>query len=354
MKVKKMLNEYKEYLDYTRDLSPNYHKNNNTTKNTSYYGRIISETIIKKTGFKRILSIIARRSIFHDLKDISKIVKINSNNKNKQILQAETALNQWSSCEIIESPLHSDLIGSSGFGKYYSYLNDLLAFFMNKNGYKSKYDSINKALITWKNYVADTLTKNFYSTDKKQSIKNKLGNKIITFYLIIASALNEGPLLNNCVYIPHKSFEKAVATFETKYYKYVDVFFLMSALYAAKFQKTKDIYQLIELTDVSNWIGTGKIKSQHAKFNKVLSSKSVYGTDLIQNVANKISYSQDFIKDYIVKDMKVSKIPEEKDKFFLVSDEKNMDLMRDEIKELYVKAHKTIYPKKRKAKKTQK
>jgi hypothetical protein len=353
MRVKIVLNEYKEYYDYTKDLSPNYRENEKITKNTSYYGRIISETIIDKTGIKRILSIIARRYIFHDLKDISKIVNITPENKDKQILQADTALKQWSSSDVVENPLHTDLIGSSCFGKFYSYLNDLLALFMNIKDYNNTYNKINTAISAWRKYVDNTLTKNFYSTDKEHSIKNKFGNKIITFDLIIASALDDGPLTNNCVYIPHKSFEKAVEAFETKYYKYIDVFILMSALYAAKYKKNNEIYQVIELTDVTNWIGTGKVKSQHAAFNKVLSSKAVYGTDLIQNVVNKVSYSQDFIKDFLVKEMKDGQIPEEKDEFFLVSDEKSMDLIRNEIKDFYVKAHKRMYPQKRKAKKTQ-
>jgi hypothetical protein len=351
-----MLNEFKEYLDYTTNLKSVSNISEDYNTNTTSYGRIISKSIKSHYGFKRILTIIARRFIFHDITDISKILSISEDNKFSQIDLAKTALNQWSSSDIVESPIHQDLVGSNNHGRYYSYLNDLLKSYLDlmlrfpskKTKIEPIYKTIENAMLFWKNYVKDTLSHDFYSTE--QSIKNKFGNKVITFDLIVANALNDGPLVNQAVYIPHNNFNGLVHLFETTYRKPIRVFIYISALYAVLFKKSNNVYQLIDLTDLSNWLSNSKIKNQHSKFYKTLMTKNIYGVDTIKNVANKVSFSYDIIKDYKIETKELNNLFEERVGYFLLTDDKSIEVLEKEIENLYKKHYKKIYSKKKKPK----
>ena len=57
-----MLNEWQEFLDYTETVSYTAKSKNDT----SYMGRFTFTTILEFKGLTRVLTIIARRYMFHD------------------------------------------------------------------------------------------------------------------------------------------------------------------------------------------------------------------------------------------------------------------------------------------------
>lgn len=66
-----MLNEWQEFLDYTETVSYTAKSKNDT----SYMGRFTFTTILEFKGLTRVLTIIARRYMFHDADGNIHIIK---------------------------------------------------------------------------------------------------------------------------------------------------------------------------------------------------------------------------------------------------------------------------------------
>ena len=356
-----MLNEYKEYKEYTIDLKPSVTPGDNFNKNTNIYGRILRESLTERYGLKRILTIIARRFIYHDIIDIHKKIDISVKNKYNQLNQAKTALGQWCSYNLVNTAISSEVVNKDKIGCYYGYMNDLLTIYEEKlsnkstesnikDSYITRYKGIETAMIEWKAYYDNTLNHDFYSTN--DGVTNKFDNKIITLDIIIAEALNIGPLKNRVVNIPYESIKNLIPLFNSKYKEFIGGFIFTSAYYYSQLSDNSNEYQLFNNFDMANWLSNSKFYKQQKSFNKILSEKNMYGTELIQNVINKAIISNEIIKDYILEDVELLNILPTKENHFLISDDIKLEKVKLDLNKLYNGFYKQLHPpKKRKSKK---
>ncbi|BCR35183.1 hypothetical protein [Mariniplasma anaerobium] len=346
-----MLNEFKEYDDYTKDLILNVDVKNPEFKSGEIYGRLLLESITKRSGIDRALTIIARRFIFHDEKDIRKLNTLEESELLNRIKLVENYLIAWCSNHKIESDLPKELIGVSGNGRYYDYMqeardafNNLIARITNKEledtkinlkNYMLTAKSIEKSIVYWNDVYLTGLIKNkFYSI---HGMKNKYDNKIVTLDLIIANAIQDGPLKNHYVYFPISIFNKLIDAFEVTHRKYITDFLLTCAYYLVKKENSENDYLVINDAHMSNWLGKKNYYRSFKLFHNALSQKELFSQEIVFNVAKKISISDELTEGTLVKYDDASA----NNDYIVISDDLPYALLDTKLSQLYNHYYKT-------------
>lgn len=336
-----MLNEFKEYYDYTRDLKLKYSSPDQCKHRENIYGRLLLKTVQDRHGIGRVLTIIARRFLYHDIDDISKSSELSMVNKNDLILLARTAMEQWCSYDIVDKIVSKDLVDTQGIGIYTSYMQSTYDVFKNLKSDKKNSEKIfliDKALRKWKKtYVSKSLSSDFFSS---KNIQKKYDNKIITFDLILADALHEGPLLKKGVYIPKHAIKNLYDIFDVKYGKFIFEFLMMSCVYKIEKLKNNREYQLTNLAVFSNWRNKKNFHRDYEKFKEILEGKRLMGVETIHRNTTRLFIDDTLIEEYMVEEVDFNSGFTDMDNYLLFDDSNDYEVIEKEIKKIYTDEYK--------------
>lgn len=351
-----MLNEYKEYYDYTEKLSVNWE----AEKEAKVYSRLQLETVTKKfMGLTRVLTVIARRFLYHDLEDIGKKIILSEKNKAYQIKLSKIALECWASYDdidlsyifddessrIIESlRVHTpEIFGKNRTGKFMEYVHDLKKHFDDyiANNPTSTQRKVPKSLVEaitkWSNtYFDKQLNKEFYNNE--EGLRQKYSNKIVTFDIVIADALHEKELKNKAVYIPVKILNELCKIFEKKYSIMTTDYLYTSAYYFLKFEDNEVEYQMINMKDLSNWREKRTYSRVYKNFLELLASTGNLGEDFVSNQAKKITINGRLLEGYRLEEKEHQFEFPQIDDYILICDDIPSGNIESTIGKLYNKA----------------
>jgi hypothetical protein len=309
-----MLNEFKEYEDYTSLLVLSVNSEKPRFKSGEIYGRLLLESITKRFGIDRALTIIARRFIYHDKNDISKVIKSGGNTLEDTIHYVRDCLLAWCSNKSLSNETPKELVGKFGNGRFYDYMKDSHLAFTNLikrielgelkatkrqlSDYTSSAFKIESSINKWDSDYFPGLIKNeFYSI---KGMKNKFDNKILTLDIIIANALNEGPLRNRSVVIPKTTFKLFYEVFEKPYKAFITDFLYTLSLYLVQKKESETDYQIINDANISNWLRKKSYSRSFKAFHDKLSQKELFAQEIVFNVTKKI-----FISDLLTESLYV-------------------------------------------------
>lgn len=311
-----MLNEFKEYEDYTSLLVLSVNSEKPRFKSGEIYGRLLLESITKRSGIDRALTIIARRFLYHDRNDISKTIKSSDINLEKTVPYVRECLLAWCSNKSLSSETPKELVGKFGNGRFYDYMKDAHLAFTNLikrielgeltaterqfSDYTSSAFRIESAINKWDSDYFPGLIKNeFYSI---KGMKNKFDNKILTLDIIIANALNEGPLRNRSVVVPKTSFKLFYEVFEKPYRAFITDFLFTLSLYLVQKKENENDYQIINDANMSNWLRKKNYSRSFEAFHDKLSQKELFAQEIVFNVTKKIFISEFLTESLIIND----------------------------------------------------
>lgn len=190
-----MTNEWQEYLDYT--TFPEYSATNK--QKFTYIGRFTFDAIVTFKGHKRILTILARRYLFH-----GKDGEILKENPYDRIEYARKALCAWCSIPDKENGDNSkidfsgyheefpELVNENGEGWYYKHIQNIIRF-VKEHPDKTSIKAQEKCEILKKRFK-----ENWANKVKQFQVplyaSNTKGAWVIKFDDILADALECGPL----------------------------------------------------------------------------------------------------------------------------------------------------------------
>jgi hypothetical protein len=342
-----MLDEIKEYYDYTTGLTVKEYLNPKGFDVGGIYGRLLKNTVTLRHGIERALLIISRRFLFHELNDINQTIHITKDNQNERLKIAMNALKIWCSTEKIDQTDFKDLVGVQGHGRYFDYMLDIEYVFekflkdietndtnlvsRKVNDAISILEKTKIAIDYWKiDYLPKVLSRSFYSNES--NLKLKFSNRIITFDIILAEAMNMGPLKSRFVMVSLDLIPKLKRYLNPKYQNYIFDFVLTAALYVVSSLDNDNEYQLINTANVSNWLDKKNYDRSFDAFSKKLSSTNLFDEEIVFNVAKKI-YLDSEIADYF----RVVKTITEDEKYFIISDKTSYKELSEKFKEVYNK-----------------
>ncbi|MBU1142071.1 MAG: hypothetical protein KKH92_00335 [Firmicutes bacterium] len=339
-----MLNEFKEYYDYTRDLTLSVNSAKPRFKSGEIYGRLLLESITKRSGIDRALTIIARRFLFHELNDIEKLTELDDAVLKKRVSDTEKYLLDWCSDQLIAVETPNELIGKYGNGRFYDYMKDAHTAFSNLikriesneiksteahlKDYKSTVSRIEKSILNWSDGYLPGLTKNrFFSMT---GMKNKYDNKIVTLDIIIANAINEGPLKHRSVLIPFSTFKRLNEIFESPYRSYMTDFLVTTALYVVNKSENDNDYQMINDAYMSNWLRKKNFHRSFRIFHDVLSQKEHFSQEIVFNVTKKIHISDELTEGILLSNSNTTN-----EDYLLISDNIPLKDLKKQISTIY-------------------
>ena len=355
-----MLNEYLEFEEYTSLLIPAKTDTNTMDPGENIYGRIQLKTLTERDGLKRILTVICRRFIHHDLDDIKTIISITEDNVNDRVALGLRAIQEYAGYEPIEEPLDQCLVHSRGCGKYLGYLLDIKEIhqklderfgnaerlFENEKytTYKKIYDDLSRAEIDWQeNFVPNRLTKNFYG--RGNGLDSKYENSIITYDLIVADALHMGPLNHYSIAIPISIIERLHDIAFPKYAIALTDFLYTLALYMTLKEQYDNEYQVISYPDISNWLRKSGYYKNFNKFKEPLQKSDLFEEDIISNSSKKIAISDELLSGCYVVDLMDQNQTEISPDHLIISDDIPYAEAEMMIKEKHASCHKSIIKK---------
>lgn len=341
-----MLNEYREYDDYTSKLGLKVNSDKPNFTDAEIYGRLLKVTLTLYHGIERALVIIARRYLFHDLNDIHTKIPLTKENNDQRIDLAMRAMNLWCSYETLDDQSFKDLIGKYGHGRFYDYMLDAKNAFQNilnriekgeiERGkakikdYISTKNKLETSLSDWEmKYVPQVLSKTFYSNNSE--LKAKYSNRIITFDTIIADAIYQGPLQNHSVAISHDFFPYISSCFDEKFKAYMFDFAITTALYVVDKTKNDNEYQIINTSYMANWLHKKNFDRSFKKFNLKLSDRDLFAEDIIFNVTKKVYIDEEITQFFRIID-ETNPIKENE---FMITDDIELKDLKKAFKVLY-------------------
>jgi hypothetical protein len=321
-----MLNEIKEFKEYTSELKISEIDLNSYTRNYSIYGRIRFKGNSKKKpikfdisndtetyrfpGIERILTIIARGYYFHNINKDLEILKNDVTHK-VRIKTTEEALRGFLSLDIDDNSMnysylnnkYNNLVDKDGKGLLLKYLHSI------KNFYEKLIK--NKTLSNDEQNSANSEIKKLYATIEGLNLEIKSllidpfakQNKFYTnknynqIYLktIIAKAINKGPLKNKIVYINKNDFKRFLNVnlktnkLSAKHYMLFALFFY----YLANNESFK--YVAINNFDFVNWLNTSKFSDEVILFQKLNTLGLEY--KLINNTRKLIRFNKELLSE---------------------------------------------------------
>lgn len=190
-----MTNEWREFLDYT--FVPVYKAD--SKKDTTFLGRMLIDIFADFKGLERILTIIARGYLFHNLDG-----SLKECNPYDWADHAMNALKAW--CSIPDKKgasnppvdfreLHDffpELVNKKGGGWFYNHEKNVLSF-IRKNPDRVKKDVLDKSTVISKKFTV-AWKKKVRQLQVPIYAPNTRGSWILRFDDIIAAALDAGPL----------------------------------------------------------------------------------------------------------------------------------------------------------------
>lgn len=338
-----MLNEYKEYYDYTRDLALKKLPASKFNQTSNIYGRLQHSSIIKRFGIKRAMTIIARRVLFHDTDDINKIIDHQNDIPIAIINNAIKAVQDWCSYSEVKNPIFPELIGKKKKGAYYEYSLSAVNYHkkvvrrddisdIKRPEYQKKLDDLKKQTKYWKDkYVDKQLFPEFYSISSK--VKYKYNNKTYTIDSIVADAIYEGPLKDIKVSLEPGIVDYLKDKLDIKWNPMIPDIILIATIYKLRCSTNSNIYQILNTYELSNWIGKSLIKDDLKNNFDILSHQELYGEDIISKATKKVYFSKS-LTHFIEINVDSSDIANEMQ---IVLDESELGMFRKEIKSQYLK-----------------
>ncbi len=341
-----MLNEYKEYYDYTRDLRIKDMKIEKFSGTSNIYGRLQHITIVKRFGLRRVLTIIARRVLFHDLRDVSKIIEYDSEIPPLRIEKAKKAIRNWCSYKLVENPDLPDLKGIKNNGVFFDYMNSAADFYVEllttrfdlskkkRKEYEKKKEKIEKQSDFWKEkYYEEYINKNFYSLNDK--VKGKFNSKSFTVDSIIADAINSKELKNLFVEINPDVVNYLHKSLNIEYNSFIPDIILIASIYKLKCELNDNKYQILNIYEISNWLGK-RLDKDDLKLNlSILNNLDIYGEDIISNSTKKVYFNEEIINCISIIDSSQSDNVSKSS--LLINDDIGFHGFRLEINNLYKK-----------------
>ena len=339
-----MLNEYLEFKEYTSLLLPANIDLNNVKPKDNLYGRLQLKSLTERDGLKRILTTICRRFIHHDLMDLTKIVTITPENVVERTNLGLKALIDYTSYNVVDSPLDSCLVHERGCGKYFGYLLDIKEIYLKLHeiyenskiytSYRKIFQDLAKAEGIWTtSYVTERLAKNFYG--RGNGLDSKYENSIISFDLIVADALHLGPLNHYNVLFPISIIEKLSDVAFPKYTIALTDFLFTAALYVILKNQNSNDYQLISHPDMINWCRNSGYYKNYRKFKGILQKLELFDEDFISNNAKKVIISDELLAGFKLINVLEQTEVGNNDEFITISD----DLIYDEIEKVVKQKH---------------
>lgn len=358
-----MLNEYLEFEEYTTLLTPTKTDINTMELGDNIYGRIQLKTLTDRDGLKRIITIICRRFIHHDLSDIKKIIPINKDNVSERIALGLRAIQEYTSYQPIDEPLDPCLVHSRACGKYFGYLLDIKEIHQkldeklalnegsfekeNLTIYKKIYNDLSSAEVDWKNkFVPNRLAKDFYG--RGNGLDSKYENAIISYDLIVADALHMGPLNHFNVAIPITTIERLHDIAFPKYAIALTDFLYTLALYMTLKDQNENEYQVISYPDISNWLRKSGYYKNFNKFKEPLQKSDLLTEDIISNSSKKIAISDELTSGCYVIDMMDQEDIEISPDYLVITDDISYAEVEMLIKEKHASYHQSIVKKAKK------
>ena len=336
-----MLNEYKEYYDYTRDLALKKLPVSKFNQTSNIYGRLQHSSIIKRFGIKRAMTIIARRVLFHDTDDINNIIDYKDDIPKAIINNAIKAVQDWCSYSEVMNPILPELIGKKKKGAYFEYSLSAANYHKKvlkrddisdkkRPEYQKKLDDLKKQTKYWKDkYVDEQLFPEFYSINSK--VKNKYNNKTYTLDSIVADAICEGPLKDIKVSLDPGIVDLLKDKLDIKWNPMIPDIILIATIYKLRCSTNSNVYQILNTYELSNWIGKSLIKDDLKHNLDILSHQELYGEDIISNATKKVYFS-DLLTHFIELNNASSDISK---KMRIGLDENGFRMFRKEIKSQY-------------------
>ena len=358
-----MLNEYLEFEEYTSLLFPTKTDVDTMELGDNIYGRIQLKTLTDRDGLKRILIIICRRFIHHDLNDIKKIISINKDNVSERIALGLRAIQEYTSYKPIDEPLDPYLVHSRACGKYFGYLLDIKEIHQklderfatdewsienrNQTTYRMIYNDLSRAEFDWQEkFVPNRLAKDFYG--RGNGLDSKYENAIISYDLIVADALHMGPLNHFNVAIPITTIERLHDIAFPKYTIALTDFLYTLALYMTLKNQNDNEYQVISYPNMSNWLRKSGYYKNFNKFKEPLQKSDLLAEDIISNSSKKIAISDELTSECYVIDMMDQNDIEISPDYLVITDDIPYADVEMLIKEKHTSYHKSIIKKAKK------
>ena len=341
-----MLNEYREFLDYTSNLELKIKSEKPNFISGEIYGRLLKDSITLRYGIERAFTIISRRYLFHDIDNIDILSPLNKKNRKERLELAMEAMKTWSSTESIRDIRYNNLVGKYGCGRFYDYMIDIKSAFHNIlerinqgeiertsakiKDYHTTLKNTEKAIQFWQDtYLPKVLSRTFYSNESE--LKSKFSNRIITFDTILAEAINQGPLKNRSVALSSEFFPYITKYFDEKYKAYMLDFAMTTALYVLDSLNNDNDYQIINTSYMANWLHKKNFDRSFKLFSLKLSDNDLFAEDIVYNVTKKIYIAEEITKFFHIIDEVNPPIGD----YFIITDDIPLKDLKSKFKSLY-------------------